>query len=281
MTIALRYPRISHKIIWPFLKMMKQTKRPKEKAIEPPVQIYDPYVYGWRYLKYTDANGQEQYERIPLTIEDVLHPLEDDQRIHAYEHEDICRYLGNVFKKQTRADPHAVVLLDVRTAWYKQDLKPHTPDISVVFNVKEYKNWTTFYEEVEGTRPNLIVEITSPETRHLDLEDKVREYAQAGVEYYFIIDHYQYWGKEYRRLLGYRLVGGAYEVIKANEHGGQWLAPLRVWLAWAGDKLICYDEAGLPMLDYADESVALAEAEEKVRTLEEEVRLLRARLNLS
>jgi len=281
----------------PFTRFARGEQRAKRtKEVEPPVQIHDPYVYGWRYLKYTDDNGKIQYAQIPLTIEDVLHPLEDDQRMHAYEHENICRYLGNVFQKQTSADPHAVVLLDVRTAWDNQKLKPHTPDVSVVFKVKQLKNWTTFYEGDEGTRPQLIVEITSPETRHLDLDDKVRQYAQAGVEYYFIIDHYKWRGQEHRRVLGYHLVGNTYQELKANERGELWLEPVRVWLAWTEDKLVCYDETGQAILDYAAEAKARVEeararveaerraeveaearlaVEAKLRQLEEELRLLR------
>ncbi len=293
MAIPLPQSRLKTKV-FPLARVEHRTKRPKD--LEPPIQIHDPYVYGWRYLKYTDMHGQMQYEHIPLTIEDILHPQEDDHRMHAYEHENICRYLGNVFQKQTSSDPQSVVLLDVRTAWDKQDLRPHTPDISVAFKVKEVKNWSTFYEREEGTRPNLIVEVTSPETRHLDLDDKVKEYAKAGVEYYFIIDHYQRGGKEYRRLLGYHLRDKSYEELKGNEQGWLWMEPLRVWLAWTGDKLVCYDETWQLMLDYAAESKARAEeskaraeetkarleaeqrveaVEAKLRQLEEELRLLR------
>ncbi len=275
MAIALRQTQIDTKVILPFAKVNQRLKRAKD--LEPPIQIHDPYVYGWRYLKYTDINGKVQYEQIPLTIEDILHPQENDYRMHAYEHEDICRYLGNVFKKQTSTDPQAVVLLDVRTAWDKLDLKPHTPDISVVFNVKKYQNWTTFYENTEGTRPQLIVEVTSPETRHLDLDDKVKEYAKAGVEYYFIIDHYKYKGNECRRLLGYRLAGKVYEALKENEQGWVWLEPLHIWLAWTDDKLVCYDEANQPILDYVAESKVrvvaeqLAKAESEARVVAEQL----------
>ena len=34
----------------------------------------DPYCYGWREIPHTLSNGNTIYERVPLTLEDILHP---------------------------------------------------------------------------------------------------------------------------------------------------------------------------------------------------------------
>ncbi len=38
------------------------------------------------------------------------------------------------------------------------------------------------------TRPRFVVEVASPSTRRIDLEDKAREYAQAGIPEYWVLD---------------------------------------------------------------------------------------------
>lgn len=43
----------------------------------------------------------------------------------------------------------------------------------VIRGVRAHQNWSTFDVAAEGVRPALIVEITSPETRMLDLALKL------------------------------------------------------------------------------------------------------------
>jgi hypothetical protein len=131
----------------------------------------------------------------------------------------------------------------------------------VVFNVKQIKNWSTFYEAEEGTRPTLVVEITSPGTRGTDLEDKLVEYEQAELAYYVIADSYERRGKTYSRLFGYELTATGYQPIKPNEQDWLWLEPVQVWLAWQGDKLVCYNRQGELIRNYAGEHQARREAE--------------------
>ncbi len=252
-------------------------------ATKPHPQI-DPYKYGWRYVEHTHLDGKIYFEQVPLTLEDVLHPQEEDFHMHTYDHENIVHYLATACKKQLVADPSAFILADVRVAWKNIDVA-HGPDIAVVFGVKEKKNWSTFYESVEGTRPCLIIEITSPETRRNDLIDKVKEYAQAGVEYYIIIDIY----KNKCRLLGYELTPTGYLPLKANQQGRLWLKPVRLWLALGpDDEVECYDEQGQLILEYADVEKAWQEAKIRAETeaearakIEAELRELKAKYGLN
>ncbi|MDM8530425.1 Uma2 family endonuclease [Anaerolineales bacterium HSG25] len=231
------------------------------KPQQPPINSHDPYVYGWRYEAKLNEEGAQYHARIPLTLEDVLHPQEDDFRMHSYDHERICKYLSDVFEMQLSDNPTAVILADVRVAWDKPDIKPHTPDISVVFEVKHHQNWSTFYEAQEGTRPILAVEITSPSTRHVDLVEKFDEYEHAGLAYYVIIDKHKRWGEWRRRLLGYQLTPTGYEQITPNEQGWLWLEPVQIWLTWEDDNLVCYNQTGERIPDYTNITKAYAEAQ--------------------
>jgi putative restriction endonuclease len=240
------------------------------------------YPYGWRYHERILPDGRVIVEQDPLTAEDVLHPLEGDQVTHSDLHQRICIYLYNVFRGLLATMPSAVVLHDVRVAWDMPDLKPHGPDLAVIFGVRQSKNWSTFDVAQEGVRPALIIEVTSPETRSIDLTTKLEEYDLAGVPLYIIIDLVQRQGQIVPRLLGYRQTPLVYAVVAPDERDWLWLESLKVWLGIHEQTIVCYDAAGAPIGDYPDlktaltmEAEARATAEQRVKELEAEVRRLR------
>jgi Uma2 family endonuclease len=250
---------------------------------------HDPFEYGWRDVCRTLPDGSTEWEMVPLTLEDVLHPEEGDFRLHSDDHERFCNYLYNALRARLASDPAAVVFHDVRISWDVPGVKPLTPDISVIFGVQRRINWSTFDTAEEGTGPVLIIEITSPKTRRLDLKDKVRLYAMAGVEYYLIVDDRKQRGTNIRSLMGYRLGANGYEALAPDERGWLWMEPVGLWLGLQDNQVMCYDEAGSPIDDYIGmaqaraeaearantEAQARAEAEARMRELEEELRRLR------
>lgn len=137
---------------------------------------------------------------------------------HSDVHQRICIYLFNVFRGLLVSTPAAVVLHDVRVAWDTPDVKPHGPDLAVILGVHEHKNWSTFDVAEEGVRPVLLVEVTSPETRHIDLTTKLEEYDLAGVPFYVIVDIVQRRGQSIPGLLGYRQTPSVYAVLAPDEH---------------------------------------------------------------
>jgi len=249
----------------------------------PPPKV-DPYKYGWRYVKHIGTDGKAFFEQVPLTPYDILHPQVEDFQMHNHAHESMVRYISNACERQLANDPTAVILTDVRMAWKRADLKAHGPDIAVVFGVKAKKNWSTFDEAEEGTRPSLIIEVTSPDTRNIDLKTKVKQYALAGVDYYVIIDSH----KKKPRLLGYELTEAGYMPLKANEQGGLWLEPVHMWLALvAEDEVECYDEHGQLILKYAEleqarqnEAKGRIEAEAHLREMEAKLKQLMAEFGI-
>ena len=246
----------------------------------------DPYCYGWREIPRPLPNGNTIYERVPLTLEDILHPQVGDFRMHTEEHERFCAYLYNVLTAQVANDPTAIILHDVRVAWAHSEIKPHGPDLSVIFNVDQRQNWSTFSEIAEATKPSLIIEVTSPGTYFVDLEKKVDHYAQVSVPFYAIVDIAIRRDMPEKRLLGYQLTEDGYQSITPNANGWLWLAPVNLWLGWHGADIACYDTNGNLIEDYTAVTTAraeaegrAAEAEERVRELEEELRRLRDNRN--
>lgn len=84
----------------------------------------DIFALGWREVLRTKPDGETYFERIPLTLEDILHPQEEDFRVHNRFHDRSCRYLADVFEGQVKHDPQAVVLHDVRVAWAVSRIRP-------------------------------------------------------------------------------------------------------------------------------------------------------------
>jgi colicin import membrane protein len=235
----------------------------------------DPFRHGWRPVRRVDAAGVETWERLPLSLEDVLHPEEGDQVTRAEPHERRCLYLYDVFQAQVMRDPGAVVLHDVRIAWDVPGLKPHGPDLMVISGVGARRAWGTFDVAAEGVRPDLIVEVTSPETASIDRSNKLEEYEAARVDQYIIIDAVQ--GNRWvePRLLGYHLVGGRYRQLAPDARGRLWLPAVAVWIGVEEGEIVCRDESGQAFASYAAERQARADAEARIARLEAEVRRLR------
>ena len=116
--------------------------------------------------------------------------------------------------------------------------------LRLFFNVQQKQNWSTFHEAEEGTKPSLIIEVTSPATYSVDLETKVAHYAEVGVEWYVIVDIVIRRDMRSKRLLGYQLTEDGYKRFEPNEKGWLWLAPVNLWLGWRGEAIACYDAEG-------------------------------------
>lgn len=251
---------------------------------------------GWRDVARLGANGHIEYDRVPLTAFDVLHPKVGDFQVHSTEHKAFCVYLDNVLSAQVAHDPHAVVMHDTGVRWDDPELLWHSPDVALIYGVREIKKWGMFDVAQEGTRPSLIIEITSPETRSIDLIDKADQYERAGVAYYVIVDAYISKRHPTYELIGYELTLDGYVAIAPNERGWLWLEPAHIWIGLNGNQLECYDSQGVLFERYvevaearkeaemraeqaeeraAKESLARLAVEERLRALEAEVRRLR------
>ena len=246
-------PRRSERIMSP------ETTSPSAKPVAGLPDTSKPFAslkYGWRDVPKRLADGRIKVERVPLTLDDVVHPQFADIHVLSDAHDDDCSYMKDVLKDRYRDDASVVVFSDCGIFWDKPGLQQHSPDLALIFGVKRRKGWKTFHVKTEKVRPALIIEVTSPRTRVNDIETKLREYAWAGVSYYVIADAAE---EKHRRLTlrSYRLEGEAYQELGFDEGARAWLEPIGLWLGvktdpeTRDDRLALFDpETGEEIGDY-------------------------------
>lgn len=250
-----------------------------------PVDPEDRFAYGWRYVNKTLRNGSKRTVQVPLTLEDILHPQEEDFRVLSDPHWRDVRYLSWTFECMLAMIRGAIVLADCRVAWDRQGKYAHGPDIAVVFNVRKRKRWSTFNCIRERTRPSLIIEVTSPSTRSTDLSNKMWEYAEQKIPHYVIVDAHETPDSRELRIIDYHLADyGEYVSHPAGPDGRVWLEEVKLWLGSEDGQVICYDADGnrKPTMPEMDQELKASkqratEAEQHIAVLEARLRELEAR----
>ena len=107
------------------------------------------------YVNRTLPDGQTVIEEVPLTLEDVLHPQEDDVIPENTQQARDRRYLADVLNDRYVGEPHILVLDDCLIDWGIPGLRSHSPDIGVLQGVRTKKGrWGTFSLRKEGGRPS-------------------------------------------------------------------------------------------------------------------------------
>jgi Uma2 family endonuclease len=135
----------------------------------------------------------------------------------------------------------------------------------------------------EETIPSLVAEVTSRKTRREDQTRKKAVYERIGVEEYVLFDPF---GEYLRpRLQGYRLDGKRYRPIPVEEEDSLVSRTLDLTLRPEGQRLRVVDNRTgkpIPWPDefppaFAQKTVALEAAQERIQALEEELSRLRKR----
>ena len=237
----------------------------------------DPFRYGWRCVRIVRRDGTEELDRVPLTLEDVLHPEAGDIILQSDPHDWDRAYLKAVFDTRLMDDATAVVLSDCQVDFNIPGVKPLCPDDAVFLGVRRRIAWASFNVAEEGARPVLIAEVTLPETRSNDVGIKMDYYHRAKVPWYVIADVTREAGDERRiELMLYRRTRRGWQREPADERGRVRLEPVGLWLGVTRDarggflRLACYDpETDQEIGDYRAISRAL---EDERRALEDERR---------
>ena len=171
---------------------------PKETAV-------NRFPYGWRYVLKPSPTGEECYDQIPLTAEDLRHPQLEDQVPQRNAHFQAVLDLAGTLKTYYAEDPNIVV--------------------------------------EEGTRPCLVIEVTSP-GQPGDDTTKVTLYARAGIPEYFLIKPHLEREVPYYKLSGYRLESGVYQPLVPDAQGRLLSQTLQFWLGVEDDgRLVRVTEA--------------------------------------
>lgn len=240
--------------------------------------VADPFRYGWRYVRQRGPDGVVRAERVPLKKEDLLYPQEEDVVVHNPAHDQDCHYLKGALLRSTANVPGAAVFHDVRIDWGVEGVQPLGPDVSVLVGMPgdwDPRVGTLKLAEL-GAKPLLAVEVVSPSTRSIDLDDKVLLYYRAGVPFYAIVDSRPEEEPRQVRVLGYRATPDGYVRVPLDRRGWLWLAPVRLWLAGEGGRAVCYGEQGNRIPDFVEAIKAAeqagARAEESAVLAEEAIR---------
>ena len=226
-------------------------KWPKD---SPPAPPKDPFRFGWRYVPRTLPDGKTEFEQVPLTPADVLHPQEDDFIVQNDIHAQICRYFHNVLKWRMQNVPGAVVLFDHRVDWQVEGVSPHGPDFAVMLHAAG--PWRTlrgtYYVRDHGAEVAFVIEVTSPTTRDNDLDVKVMDYARAGIPLYLIVDVRGEVDEVEIVLIAYRATPDGPRRVALDKQNRIWLPDADLWVQSHGDSISCLLPNGTPVGDYSD-----------------------------
>ena len=236
------------------------------------------FRYGWRYVCRI-SNGHEDWERVPLTEEDVLHPQMGDYVVQNHFHQSLCLYLATVLQSHMQHIPGGLVLNDVRVEWGVPGLKGHAPDLTVLAEVWDPPQDGSLDLKASGGRVLLVIEVTSPSTRHLDVasphpeaQTRFRHYAWAGIPLYIVIDAARRSKGQAPPIFGYELTEDGYKPLPLNAEGRLWVSPVGMWLGPSGERVVWFDADGQRVWDYSEEQAARQAAEKAHRTAEDRAR---------
>lgn len=255
-----------------------------EMAIPEPVPTAEnPYARGWRY---TGLDGEDDW-RVPLTEDDLVFPQEGDFVVNNKAHHDDLAYLESVFTRRIADRPELRLLADHLIDFQHPQLKKWLGPDLILFN-GEAKLWNpnrgVFPVKRMKARPLFAVEVTSPNTRRLDLTKKMGLFYLVGVPVYVIIDLPSGGAKRPMGIVAFQAGPTEYEQLPPERNGRVWLEVVEVFLAYEKKRVVCYDRHGTRIPDAvglaAEVKVEKARADEATRKLAElEAELQRLRGN--
>ena len=199
---------------------------------------------GWKTVEVPQPDGGSRYVMTPLTAVEFLHPQEDYHMPISHFHNTANTVLWDLLTRRYAHDPTAEVFHDLLVDWDVPGLGSHSPDIMVIFGVRNKGiNRTRFNVGVEGVRPRLVIEVVSPEYRKEDRVEKLREYELAGVPEYIILDQRRQRGHLVDEALGYELRGGRYSPILPDEQGRVLSKAVGLWISLQQGVVVLEDAA--------------------------------------
>ncbi len=160
-----------------------------------------------------------------------------------------------------------------------------SPDIMAVKGVAVGPLRRSFKVWVEKAVPCWVLELTSKKTAKEDRVAKMQVYQELGIHEYFLFDPLDEYLPE--QLMGYRLVEGAYQKLKAERDGALVSEELPLRMVPSGKELLLYSlETGERLLN-PDEAYDCAKKLEKelekerrkIAKLAKELKRLRGKKN--
>ncbi len=241
---------------------------------KPKPQPADPLHIGYRLIRRGDETIQ-----VPLTEADFLHPQEEDQFLITREHQTVMTHLYQAIEIANRDRPGVEVFADHRTDWQTGNVLPMGPDVVVLGDF--FEEWDnsrgTLTVEDLGVTKLLVVEITSPSTRHVDMGEKPPLYHRVGVPYLLIVDLCPPGGAE-PQILGFRATRKEFVPLKENAEYGIWIPTVQMWFKLEGSRVVAHTAAKERILENRELVQKLDEKTARVDELEQELAELRAKI---
>lgn len=227
-------------------------------------------------------DGRLETVEMPLTPELFLSPQLEDQILQKEPHGVLRGALTDLLRRHFA--PESLVLEDVQHDFDVPGLPPTGPDISVTLRAKPGER-TSFFVRDEGVRPDLIIEVLSPDSaaiRKVDEVAKVALYERAAIPEYLIVDLPRRANQRRFRLKGYRLDRqGRYRPIEPDAQGRFLCQATRLWFTVSaeGDRVLVFDqETGERLLYSEEEEAGRKAAEAENALLREELERLKRSL---
>jgi Uma2 family endonuclease len=219
--------------------------------------------------------------RLDSYPEDYLPESDGKPMAETDRHREQMISLLHALKERFRDNPEAYVSGNIFMYYHDEAgaLQSVSPDIFVVFGVAK-KERRVYKLKDEGKAPEVVIELTSTNTKVEDLVSKHYIYAKLGVREYFLFDPYSEAIRP--KLRGFRLDNGEYLPISGSsirsdvlgldlvaETGG-----LRLYDPQTGERLRTPEEAEA---ERRAEKAAREAAEAEIAHLREELAKLKAK----
>jgi len=221
--------------------------------------------WGGKALPGQDELPCDDGEPMETAFHDAQDAVLKDTLIDAWAERRDCYVAGNMF----------VYFSDLQVR--SNDFRG--PDVFVVLDVerKDRKSWVAWQEG--GRLPDVVIEVTSESTAHVDRGEKMRIYARVWrTPAYFIFD------PETEQLEGYRLDGDRreYVALAPDEKGDLAVLPLGLSLGLRRTKYRDYDRLFVRWIDSQGNPLPTAQerasrAEARAEELEARLRALESR----
>ncbi len=217
------------------------------------------------------SDGDVVVEKIPLTLDVLLHPREDDQVTQSKPHHEKLNPLADTLERFLERQPGVGVFSDLMILWEQLGERDVAPDVYVVKGVRDRECIDRSFDPVaEGVGPCLVIEVVSsnsPAMEQKDEEENPKLFARMGVEDLVLLYPPRPGTAERLRLEVRRL--GASGRYRANRPGPEgWIrllsVGLRIKVAEDGLQLVIEDvKTGERLLTSVEEEAARRAAEKR------------------
>ncbi len=217
-------------------------------------------------------NGELVVEKLPLTLDVLLDPREEDQMTQSRPHERQLGPFADTLERFLERQEGVAVLSDMLILWKQLGERDVVPDLCVVKGVRDRDAIDRHFDPVkEGSSPCLVFEVVSDSTPDVQAKDEVENpplFERMNVEDLVLVYPWRPARKQLLRLDVKRL--GASGRYRANRPGpGGWIllssVGLRIKVAEDGHRLLVEDvRTGERLLTSVEEEEARRAAEARV-----------------